>query len=205
MRMTKTLLAVTVFFILLGAGSLPARASGNVLAERSKGKPDAPIVVKEYSSLTCSHCGDFFIKTLPELEKKYVETGKVRFVFLDFPLNGIDLKASAVAHCMPKDQYFPFVSTLYKNIEQWALAENPEQTLIQFAKLGGLDEEKAKACIKNTKMLDTFVAQRSEASQKYDIKATPTFVINDGKEKLEGARELKDFTAVFDKLLAEKK
>ncbi len=202
--MTKSILA-SMALILLLTGSLSAMAAEPVLPERSIGKADAPITIDEYASPTCSHCGDFYIKTLPEIEKKYIETGKVRFVFHDFPLNAIDLKASSLAHCMPADKFFPFVNVLYKNIEQWAIGKNPEQTLLQYATLMGLNEDKAKACLKDDKMVDALVAERTDATEKYDVKSTPTFIINKGQEKIEGARSVQDFSAIFDRLLAPKK
>jgi protein-disulfide isomerase len=81
---------------------------------------------------------------------------------------------------------------------------NPEQTLVQYAKLGGLAEDKAKACLQDTGMLDELVAARTAAGTKYSISSTPTFIVNDGAEKIEGSRSADDFAAVFDKLLADK-
>jgi protein-disulfide isomerase len=196
------IISFSLLFALCSTGL--AKASDKVLEHHMVGSPDAPIYVQEYASLTCSHCGAFYEKIFPEIKEKYIDTGKVRFVLKDFPLDAMSLKAGALAQCMPKEQYYPFVKLLYKNIAQWAFSKNNEQTLLQYASLGGLDKDKAKACMEDSKILDALVAQRTDASKKYGIEATPTFIINDGKEKLVGAQSFKEFSAVFDRLLAKK-
>jgi hypothetical protein len=186
--------------------SVPA-ISANMVAvpERIMGNPNAPVTVEEYVSLTCTHCADFYNNILPELEKKYVETGKVRFILRDFPLDGVALKAATLARCMPEDSYYPFVKTLYHNLLQWASAQNVDKILIQYAGLGGLSEDRAKACLADTAMQDALVAARANASDKLKIEVTPTFVINYGVEKLQGAMPAADFAAAFDRVLAAKK
>jgi protein-disulfide isomerase len=203
--MKKPVLAAMALLILLLSGGVSAHTDDAAIPERVLGKKDAPITVQEFASLTCSHCADFYNTVMPELEKRYIETGKVRFIFRDFPLDGLSLKAAAIAHCMPAEQFYPFISVLYKNLTTWAFSDKAEQMLLQYAKLGGLDEAKAKACLQDTKKLDAIVAQRTEATEKYDINSTPTFIINDGQEKLTGARSVDEFAALFDKLLAAKK
>jgi protein-disulfide isomerase len=203
--MAKRVLAVTAFFVFVLTGSMDSRAKDFALNEHAYGKKDAPVTMDEYQSLTCSHCADFTATVLPELEKRYVETGKMRIVFNDFPIDGHSLKASALAHCMPEDQFHPFVKVVFKNLKQWVFSKSPEDTLIQYAKLGGLDETKARACLKDPNILDALVARRAQAMEKHEINSTPTFIFNGGAEKLVGMRKLEEFTAVIDKLLAEKK
>jgi protein-disulfide isomerase len=198
-------IAAVAFSVFAADFGSMASGSATVLPDRILGKADAPITVEEYVSLTCSHCAEFYNKILPELEPKYVDTGKVRFILRDYPLDGTALKAAAVARCMPEEEFYPFVKTLYSNLAQWATATNPEQVLIQFAKLGGLTEDKAKACLQDKSMQDAIIAERMTASSKFNIEATPTFIINYGAEKLDGAREASEFSAVFDRLLAAKK
>ena len=197
--MRKTTLAALALLLLAAA---PVARAESVIPERVLGKANAPVTVDEFASLTCSHCAEFANVVLPEIEKRYVDTGKVKLVFHDFPLDGTALKAAALARCMPAAQFYPFLSVLYKNQEQWARnPSGPETVLIQYAKLGGLDGDKAKACLDDTKMQDTLVAGRTEAGQKYNIEATPTFIINNG-EKILGARSLEEFSAALDRALA---
>jgi len=177
----------------------PASLPNHVL-----GDPKAPITVQEFVSLTCPHCADYYLNVLPKLKEKYIDTGKVRFILRDFPRDGADLKAFTLAQCMPEEEFFPFVEVLFKNQMSWATLPDPEKTLIQYAQLGGLGTDKAKACIKDTKLQDALVAGRDEAEKKYNIQATPSFVINEGAEKVDMPTAEK-FSAVFDKLLAAKK
>lgn len=181
--------------------ALPALADDGAFPERSIGKKDAPIKVDEFISLTCTHCAHFYNDILPDLEKKYVDTGKVRIVMHDFPLDGLGLKIAALARCMPEDEYFPFVKVLYKNQMNWVASSDAEKIVTQYAKLGGLAEDKAKACLLDSKMQDQVVAERTDAQQKYSIASTPTFVINNGTEKIEGAQPVEKFSAIFDKIL----
>ncbi len=202
---TRMRTLLSLFFLAL-CFALPARAEDPRMADRVLGSPSAPVRVDEFVSLTCSHCADFYVQTLPELEKRYVETGKVKFIMHDFPLDGISLKAAAVARCMPTDEYFPFIKTLYQTQMQWAFSKtDPEATLIQYAKLGGLSEEKAKACVKDKDLQNAILTERTTATSKYQVEATPTFVINDGVETLHGAEKAETFARIFDKILAGKK
>jgi protein-disulfide isomerase len=190
--------AVVVFM------AMPVHADVMPFPEQAVGKADAPIKVDEYVSLTCSHCAEFYNDTLPELEKRYVATGKVRFVMHDFVLDGMGLKAAQLAHCMPGDEFFPFIKTLYKNQTDWVLNADPERILISYAKLGGLSEDQAKACLKDTKLQDAIVTERDSATEKYKIEATPTFIINDGAETIKGDAPVDQFAKIFDQMLAKK-
>ena len=145
------------------------------------------------------------MSTLPEIEKKYVDTGKVKFILRDFPLDGNALKAAVIARCMPEEQYYPFVKILYKNQSAWAFGNSdPEKTITQYARLGGLSDEKAKACLADTALQDAVVAERTDSVAKYNIEATPTFIFNGGAETVKGALPLDKFTTIIDRLLAEK-
>jgi len=181
-----------------------AAAPAMVLPDRVLGKADAPVTVEEFVSLTCSHCAEFYNETLPVLEKNYVDTGKVKFILRDFPLDGTGLKAAAIARCMPPDSFYPFVKILYKNQMAWAVDANAEKTITQYARLGGLTEDKAKACLADTRLQDAIITERTAGGEKYDIEATPTFVINNGAEIIKGAMPAEKFAATFDRLLAEK-
>ncbi len=171
------------------------------LVEHSVGKPDAPIKVDEYASVTCSHCADFYIDTMPKLQKKYIDTGLVRFVMHDFPLGSLSLKAAAVAQCMPKEQYFAFLKTMYISLLDGTLSNNGENQVYQYAALGGLPLEKAKECASDKKLQEALLKDRTEAEQKYNIDSTPTFVINDGAAIIQGAQSFDAFAAELDRIL----
>ncbi|MER2520576.1 MAG: DsbA family protein [Bdellovibrionales bacterium] len=181
----------------------PAAAAG--VPERVLGKANAPVTLEEFASLTCSHCADFYTHTLPELEKRYVDTGKVKIIFRDFPLDGTGLKAAAIARCMPAEQYYPFIATLYKNLMAWSMSPNPEEVLAQYAKLGGLSADKAKSCLSDNAMFDAIIAVRNKATEAYGIEATPVFILNGGVEKIQGAKSLDEFVAAIERVSAAKK
>ncbi len=201
--MTKVFGVLSLLALLVIAAGF-AHAADSIVPERILGKADAPITVEEYVSLTCSHCAEFYNNALPDLEKRYVETGKVRFILRDFPLDGTALRAAVLARCMPEDEYYPFIKILYKNQMDWALSKDSEKIITQYAKLGGLSEDKAKACLQNTKLQDAIVAERTNATEKLGIEATPTFVIN-GSQTIKGAQSADEFSKTFDRLLAVKK
>ena len=190
--------AVLALLLLLAGGALAAES----VPERVLGKKDAPVTIEEFVSLTCSHCADFYTKILPELETKYVETDKVKLILRDFPLDGVALKAAALARCMPEAQFYPFIKVLYANQAQWAFGGGADQKLLQFAKLGGLSGDKAQACLNDAGMMDALAAGREAAANKYNIQSTPTFVLNGGTRKLVGAQPVEAFAAEIDALLA---
>jgi protein-disulfide isomerase len=194
---------LAVFALTAASG---ARAEDAFTSDRTLGKANAPIKVEEYSSMTCSHCADFYLKTLPELEKRYIDTGKVRLILRDFPLGALSLKAAVVARCMPSDVYHPFVKTLYGALLEGKFGtEDSEPRLYQYAALGGLSMDRAKACANDPALQNAVAAIRTEGMTKYNVQATPTFIINDGEETINGALSVDAFAAVFDRLLAAKK
>jgi protein-disulfide isomerase len=201
-RLTARLALIALFLLTPLSLSQAAEPS---LPERALGKADAPLTIIEYSSLTCSHCADFSNKVLPEIEKRYIDTGKVRLVYHDFPMDAISLKAAALSHCMPQAEFFPFIKIVFNNQMTWIRADNPTATLVQYAQMAGLQGDKAKACMEDTKLLDALVAVRADATDKYSIQATPTFIFSDGDTKIIGARSLEEFSAAIDKALAKKK
>lgn len=172
--------------------------------DRALGKEDAPVTIIEYASLTCSHCADFHAEAFEKIKENYIDTGKVKLIYRAFPFDGIGLKAAAIAQCMPKDRFFPFIGLLYKNQMQWALSPKPEDAVIQYAKLGGLSEADARTCLDDTKLLDALAASRIEGQNKYNVHATPSFVFNDGTAMLQGAQPYEQFAQLIDELLAGK-
>jgi len=169
------------------------------------GKPDAPILLNEYVSLTCPHCAEFYTTILPDIEKNYVDTGKVRIALHEFARDAIDLKAFSLARCMPDDEYFAFIGVLFQNQMAWIMAPDPDKILVQYAKLGGLSEDKAVSCLADSKTQEALAAGVKEAEDKLKIASTPTFIVDPGGEKVEGGRPATEFAAMFDRLLAAKK
>jgi protein-disulfide isomerase len=184
-----------------GAVAAPL-ATEAAMAERSLGRADAPVTMLDFSSLTCPHCADFHLNTLPQLKTKYIDTGKLRLVFRDFPLDRYALQAAMLARCADPGLYFGFVEVLFKTQSQWARASNPGKALAQIGALGGIPEADFDACMNNKELFDKLLAQRQEIQTKYDVQSTPTFVFNDGAEKIQGALPVEKFEEVIDRLLS---
>jgi protein-disulfide isomerase len=166
------------------------------------GSDTAPVTIIEYASLTCSHCATFHKDIYPKIKTDYIDTGKVRFVFRNFPLDGKALRAASLAACMPRASYFAFLSILFQNQSAWAFANDDDKTILQYAKLGGLDEERGKACLNDTQMQDKLIALRTEGTTLYGIQSTPSFVINTKGNVSAGAKPYDEFKLLIDAALA---
>ncbi len=167
--------------------------TGDILTEHVMGNPAAPVTIIEYASLNCSHCASFHKDILPEVVKKYISTGKVKLIFRDFPLNAQALKAAQLAQCMPEDRYFPFIKTLFENQEGWSTAKDTDATLTQYAKLAGLPGERITKCLADKNLQDALVKRRMQAENQFKINATPSFVIDYGKETISGISTFEEF------------
>jgi protein-disulfide isomerase len=162
------------------------------------GKPDAPVTVIEYASMTCPHCARFHTETLGSFKEKYVDTGKVRLIFREFPFDGLALRASMLARCAGPERYFPMLDVLFQQQKQWTSAKDPMAALGQIGRLAGVSPQKFEACMKSEELQNAIVQNRLEGQQEHKVESTPTFVI-DG-EKHSGALTL----AQLDEILAKK-
>ena len=142
------------------------------------GKADAPITIIEYASLTCPHCAQFHNDVLPDVKKTLVETGKVRLVYRDFPLDRYALSASMLARCAGRDRYFGFLDVFFKGQSSWARSPDPLKALSQLARLGGMPQKDVDACLQNRKLQEEVLAQRLDANNRLQVRATPTLIIN---------------------------
>jgi protein-disulfide isomerase len=170
-----------------------------ILKDHALGDDKAKLTIIEYASLTCIHCAHFHEKVLPDFIKKYVDTGKIKYIFRDYPLNAPAVKAAALAYCMPEDRYYPFIKTLYQMRDAWWELPDPSAQLTQYAGLAGLASEKAQTCLNDTKVQEAIVARRSEAETKYKITGTPSFVFNDGKDVVTGIGTLEELEKTIQK------
>lgn len=174
------------------------------MKDRVKGRIDAPITIYEYASYTCSHCADFYTKTFPKLKEKFIDTGMVKFIFRDFPLDAYAFTASKITRCLVESQYYNMVEVFFANQKRWLQSPNPTRALAQLGALTGMNEEKFTACNNNEDLNEAIMKSMKKAQEDYNIKATPTFVFNDGDEVLSGNRPIKEFERVILKLIAEK-
>jgi protein-disulfide isomerase len=150
------------------------------------GKADAPVTIVEYASMTCPHCAAFNKDVVPALTKEYIDTGKVKLVFREFPLDGAARMASAVARCFSGAQYFSFIDLLFANQPNWikdfdgggVSREDIVEGLSQMAGRSGMPRERVAACASNEQNLAAVDANWKEGENRYNVRATPTFIIN---------------------------
>lgn len=164
-----------------------------VLPDMYLGAEDAPVVMVEYASMTCPHCASFHEKVLPDLKEKYIETGKLKLIFREFPLDPRAYAASMLARCADDEFYFPMVDVLFKQQSVWARADDPRPPLLQIAKLAGFTQESFEECLKNQELLDKVNETRKKAAEVYGVSGTPSFFIDgekySGRISVEGMSE----------------
>ncbi len=164
------------------------------------GPADAKVTIVEYASMTCGHCAAFHKSVFPELKKKYIEPGKVRFIMREFPLDNLAAAAAMLARCTGPDKSYALVETLFATQADWAYVQgNPVPKLFEIAKQAGFTQESFEKCLTDQKLLDQVNAQRAKAADQFGISATPSFFIN-GK-KLQGGPTLAAFEEMIDPLL----
>ncbi len=187
------------------AATEPANADIDaMMGDRVLGSNDAPIKVVEYSSLTCSHCAAFHNGDLSKIKENYIDTGKVQFIFKEYPLNQPAVVASAVLRCMPEDQFVPFMGLLFEQQQNWAYGADYRDKLVQYAKLAGLGEEKVQECMNDLDLQKRIVGDMKAAGDEYKIASTPTFVVNNGAKIIVGHQPYEFFQATFDAIASGK-
>jgi protein-disulfide isomerase len=220
----RELLSATALFGLAGAGlaglalpslTIPAKAddaptpatdlpspadlayagpSGDVML----GSDKAPVTIIEYASMTCPHCAHFSTTTFPELKKRYIDTGKVRFSLREFPLDPLAAAGFMLARCADKDKYMPILETLFAKQADWMVKE-PLPPLREIAKQFGFTEQSFQQCVANQQVLDGIQAVRDHAVEKLGVNSTPTFFVN-GK-KLVGDQSIEQLAKEIDPYL----
>lgn len=148
------------------------------LGEQAQGPADAKVTIIEYSSLTCSHCGAFHRDTYPQLKSRYIDTGKVRYVLREFPLDPLATAGSMLARCEGGEKYFPIVDLLFQQQRNWAYAEKPVDALQALMRQAGFSQERFEACLRDQNLLKGVTAVKNHAVNKLGIESTPTFFIN---------------------------
>lgn len=160
------------------------------LGEMVLGDANAPNTVIEYASMTCTHCQAFHANTYRAFKEKYVDTGKVKFIFREYPLDPLATAAIVVARCAPKEQYFPLVDLMFDKQREWAFVPNPSEALFNLVRQAGFTQESFKACLTNQEILDGVRWVQNRANTEFGVDSTPTFFIN-GK-KVAGEQSLAD-------------
>jgi protein-disulfide isomerase len=167
------------------------------------GDKNAPVTIIEYASLSCSHCANFHNNTLEDLIKEYVDTGKARIVFRDFPFNYPALIGSMVLRCIPEDVRYDYMNALFQLQPKWVVRENAKSTqeLYKIMQSGGMTKEEFETCTNNVELENTILQALIAAQNEFNIQSTPSFLINGNL--VEGNKSIKEFRQIIDKILSE--
>jgi len=141
------------------------------------GKADAPVTIIEYASMTCPHCANFHKTTYPALKTKYIDTGKVRFIFREFPLDDLAAAASMLARCAGGEKSLALIDVLFASQDKWAVRE-PLPALLQIGRQAGFTQATFDECLKDQKLYNNILAMRERGSKDYKVESTPTLFVN---------------------------
>ena len=151
----------------------------HALSPRTIGREDAPIQVAEYYSMTCGHCANFHKNTFPKVKAKLIDEGIVRFEMRPFPLDGLALRAHALARAVPESKFFALVKMLLEKQPVWVRAADPVAELQKMARLAGVSAETFNEIMRNRPLLEGIVEQRQQGIDRWKISSTPSFIVND--------------------------
>jgi protein-disulfide isomerase len=188
-------------FAVIGAARAQAVAellNPGPLPDMALGSPEARVTVIEYASLTCVHCAQFAATTFPELKRRYIDSGRMRYVFRDFPIDDLAVVAAMVARCAGDDKYFATVDLLLRQQEQW-VANRIEPLMTLATRELGFSQESFNACVTDRQRLDDLKKARARAREVFGVSSVPAFFIN-GRRHL-GAHSIKDLEIWIERLL----
>jgi protein-disulfide isomerase len=168
------------------------------LGEKVLGEANAPVTIVEYASMSCPHCASFDTQTFDAFKAKYVDTGQVRYIFREFPLNAPAYAVAMLARCAPADRFFDIIHAYFRSQNEWLTADNLKAAIFEKAKPFGFTEQSFDACLSNQSLFTGLEAVK-ERGLAFGVQATPTFFI-DGR-KLEGALTLEDLDEAIQPLL----
>jgi len=190
--------------ITIGLNSNIAHANSDLeaaLAPRILGNPDAPILMAEYFSLSCSHCANFHHGAFKDIKANWIDTGKVRFEMRDFPLRGPAIYAHALARSVPANAYSGMIDILFKKQRDWAASEDPLGELARIARIAGIGQDAFTEIVQNRPLLEGIVAIAQNGYNKFNINSTPSFVINEDRV-LRGGGDYDRFLSVLNEISA---
>ena len=203
--MSRFILGLAVTAVLLAPVLAPWPAAAGIVAiedamsEMALGSADAPVTMIEYSSLGCPHCAAFHRDTLPRIKKEYIDTGKLRVIYRDFPIGTPALAASMIARCSGPRKFFGFIEILFRSQAQWSRSDNPLEALTRVSRFGGMTEADVKACLKYQALLESIRKSAETAQKIHQINSTPTFLI--AGEMISGVQPFETFKKAIDKAL----
>jgi len=187
------------FFVCLKCFAESTKVSDNLIV---LGANEAPIKIKVFSSLTCPHCAEFHLNVVPEIKKRYVDSGKVQLIFIDFPLDKAAFHASILLNCVDRGKQISLLDNIYKNQSEWTTGSSFEEinsNLKKVVKIFGINSKQFEKCINNETIGDKILIGRLDGEKKYSISSTPTIIINE--KKFTGTANLKNIIKKIEKLI----
>lgn len=199
--------AMTVFLpaaVVTVATTVPAWAAGadrTYPQDQVMGRADAPITIVEYASTTCGHCANFHKTVLPEIKKNWIDTGKARLIYRDFPTGpaGLSLGASMVAHCAGPERYFGVIGLVMEQQDKWMMAKDPLDALKKTVRLAGITGEDVDACLRRSDLLEGLQTRAEAANRDFGVDSTPSFLVN-GKLVV-GAQSYEEMNKILQKAM----
>ncbi len=166
-----------------GGGSGGGDASGlmapGALPDMALGAADAPVTIVEYASMTCPHCASFHEHVYPALKEKYIDTGRARFIFREFPLDDLALFAAMLARCAPEAKFFPLLDVLFERQRTWASRDaKPVDELFAIARSAGFTEAQFNQCRENEEVAAGIRDTKERAASQFEVRGTPSFFVN---------------------------
>jgi protein-disulfide isomerase len=179
--------------------------AADISQDRSLGKADAPVTLIEYASPTCPHCAAFNKDTMPAFKSKYVDTGKVHYVFREAMIHGpVDAAAFLLARCVPQDKYFTVIDAVMRSQQEMAETGDVRGVLMRIGQSSGLNEQQVNACLTDEAKIKAMQERYEKQMKEFDVQGTPTFILN-GKKVADHAMTIDELSAAIDPLLAQKK
>lgn len=173
------------------------------LPDKTFGPADALVTIVEYASITCHFCMKFHSETWPGLKQKYVDTGKVRFIMREFPLDPLATAGFMLARCAGDEKWYAVLDLLYRTKETWGHAQNPADALLQTVRQAGFTQDSFETCLRNDKLFQDVRSVADRAAREFGVNSTPTFFING--ERRTGALTLQEFEKILEPMLAAKR
>lgn len=150
----------------------------NFKTDKAIGDKNAPLTLFEFSSLGCSHCADFHLNILPELKKDFVDNGKLKIVFVNFPLEAKSMKGAMISECLTADKKEKFINTVFLKQREWMLSFKTEDMLAKYAIDEDFTKEQADSCLADDSLAKNILADRQEAIDKLKMQGTPAFLFS---------------------------
>ena len=167
------------------------------------GDKDAPITIIAYESMSCSHCADFHNNTLNDIKSEYIDTGKIMFIFRDFPFNYPALAGSMLMRCVPDEVRYEYMNALYKLQDSWIKREHVDtrKELYKIMQSGGMQQDEFDGCLSNIDVENDILEGVMSAQKEFNIRSTPSFIING--VLYSGNKTIKEFRQIIDKILSQ--